>query len=128
MRIISALFVALLIAGAAPALAGGPESPMLLQADPQDGAKLQKAPDRITLTFDEPLDQAYSRIQVYDQCGRRADKGGATVTATQLSIALTRKPAGRYKVYYVANAYPKGATGETSAYMKFSVAKGSSCS
>jgi methionine-rich copper-binding protein CopC len=111
---------------ALPALAG-PESPMLLQADPADGAKLKTAPDQVTLTFDEPLDIAYSRIEVYDSCGNRVDKGGAQATLVQLSVALGRRPKGRYTVYYVASMYPKGATGQTTGYLHFTVASGKAC-
>lgn len=128
MRKLVALLVFGLLAGAVPAAsAGGPTSPLLVSADPADGAKVDAAPDSITLTFSQPLDGAYSRIEVFDQCGKRADKGGDTVTVNQMSIALTRKPAGRYRVYYVANATPKGATGETSGFLSFTVAKGPRC-
>ena len=109
-----------------PAFAG-PESPMLLQADPADGAKLQTAPDKITLTFDEPLDIAYSRIEVYDSCGNRVDKGGAQATAVQMSVPLGKAPKGKFKVYYVASMYPKGATGQTTGYLNFTVTSGKAC-
>ncbi|HET7483411.1 MAG TPA: copper resistance CopC family protein [Actinomycetota bacterium] len=120
------LVVLALVLSALPAWAG-PESPMLLQADPADGAKLKTAPDSVTLTFDEPLDGAYSRIEVYDACGNRVDKGGATTTALQISVDLVRKPKGKYSVYYVASMYPKGATGQTNGYLHFTATSGKAC-
>jgi methionine-rich copper-binding protein CopC len=118
---------AVLLLGASFAHAAEPTSPLLLQSDPAAGAHLETAPSAVTLTFDQPLDSHYSRIEVFNACKQRVDKGELTVTATQMSISLPRAYAGPYKVYYAANATPKGATGETSGYLNFTVHKGKRC-
>ncbi|MEA2516427.1 MAG: CopC domain [Actinomycetota bacterium] len=112
-----------LIGGAAVA---GPTSPMLLQSDPADGAKLSTAPDQMTLTFSQPLDAHYSRVEIY-ACGKRVNPTTVTVTASQMTTAINKHPRGTYKVFYFANGTPKGATGETAGSLTFTVKKGPSC-
>jgi methionine-rich copper-binding protein CopC len=126
-----ALGLALLVAAAliqtGNAGAVSPTSPMLLSATPADGAKLTKAPSEVAFTFSEPLDGAYSRIEIYDACGRRVDSGSIAVTGTEMKTTVEKKPSGRYKVYYFANAIPKGATGETDGTTTFTSKKGPNC-
>ncbi len=106
----------------------GPTSPILLAAEPVDGAKLASPPAKIVLMFSQPLDGAYSRMQVLDPCGNRVDTGEAVVTAgLWLEAPIKAKVAGRYKVLYTANAEPKGATGETTGKLFFNVRKGKDC-
>jgi methionine-rich copper-binding protein CopC len=123
---IAAAVVALSIVSGA-AYAGSPTSPVLLSADPAAGAKLDRAPATVTLSFSEPIDEHYSRLEVYDSCGRHIDVGHATANLNELSTEIEMKPAGRYTVFYVANATPKGATGDTTGTFDFTVKKGPRC-
>lgn len=120
-----ALTLALSVAGGA-ALAAGPASPALLQSDPADDARLARAPEQVTLTFSQPLDAHYSRVEIY-VCDKRVDSSDATVTLSQITAPLTKRYAGSYKVYYFANGTPKGATGETTGTFTFKVKKGPAC-
>jgi len=108
--------------------AAGPESPILLSQDPADGQKFTKAPGSIALTFSQPIDESHSRFEVYDACKNRVDAGSMTVTLNEMKTALTKKPRGKYQVYYFAQAIPKGATGETAGVFTFTVKKGPACS
>ena len=116
-----------LFSGLSANAAVAPPAPTLLTSDPAAGAKLDTAPGSITITFEQPLDAAYSLMEVYDQCGNRVDASNLSVTLSQMTIDLAKSPRGHYKVFYIAKAYPKGATGETSGYLKFDVAKGKAC-
>ncbi len=78
------------------------------------------------MMFNQPLDKAYSRFEIYDACHNRVDKS-FSVTLSQMKSDLARKPRGRYKVFYFANGTPKGATGETSGSFTFTVKKGPAC-
>jgi methionine-rich copper-binding protein CopC len=100
---------------------------MLLSSTPEAGSSFPKAPKEVSFTFSEPLDAAYSRIEVYDACGRRVDEGDITVTGPEMKTKIVKRPAGRYKIYYFANAVPKGATGETDGIITISAKKGPSC-
>ncbi|MEA2446786.1 MAG: CopC domain [Actinomycetota bacterium] len=122
----AAIALSLLLVGSA-ARAGSPTSPVLLSADPPDGAKLDRAPSTVTLSFSEPIDAHYSHLEVYDSCGNNVDVGHFTADLNKLSVKLEKKPSGRYSVFYVANATPKGATGETTGTLKFTVKKGRPC-
>ncbi len=44
---------------------------------PARGAELERAPERVTLRFSEPVEAAFGAVQVYDQAGKRVDRGGA---------------------------------------------------
>lgn len=108
------------------AAAAGPASPALLMSDPEDGVVLATAPAEVSLTFSQPLDAHYSRVEVY-VCGKRVDSSNATVAVSEISAPLKKKFAGNYKVYYFANGTPKGATGETMGTLTFKVKKGPAC-
>lgn len=124
---VATLLVGLVAGVVAPATASGPTAPVLLQAEPVDKAVLDKAPASISLTFSQVLDESHSRMEVFDACGNDVDSGDLVVTLNEMSIDLVKKPAGRYKVFYVAQAQPKGATGETVGFLKFKAKKGKAC-
>jgi methionine-rich copper-binding protein CopC len=125
MNRLSLLSATLLLALTASAWAG-PTSPALLVSDPEAGAVLTTAPSTVTLTFSQPLDAHYSRVEVY-VCGKRVSATTPTVTASQISVPVTKSFKGKYKVFYFANGTPKGATGETTGTLTFKVAKGKTC-
>jgi methionine-rich copper-binding protein CopC len=118
--------IAMLLSLTASIAVAGPTSPMLLTSDPAEGATMASAPDQVSMTFSQPLDDAYSRLEVY-ACGKRIDSDVITVTVNEISVPLRKAYRGTYKVFYFANATPKGATGETTGTLTFKVKKGRSC-
>jgi methionine-rich copper-binding protein CopC len=99
---------------------------MVLSTDPEEGAQLHKAPDRVTIEFSEPLSDP-SDIEVEDGCGRRVDDGKAAIGGTlsnELSVGLGPTPYhGTYTVTYVAT----GVTGTASGDYTFDVHAGKAC-
>jgi copper transport protein len=72
---------AALLALAAAALALFP-TPARAHATLQDshpgrGAQVQRAPERVTLRFDEPVEIAFGSVRVFDAAGERVDRGPA---------------------------------------------------
>ncbi|MDG9718550.1 copper resistance CopC/CopD family protein [Streptomyces sp. DH24] len=125
-RILVLLFLAVtgaLLAGAAPASAHA----ALTGSDPRQGAVVDRAPTRITLTFSEEVAMSDGALRVLDPKGERVDSGtpagvGGTTYAVGLHSGL---PDGTYTVAYqvvsadshpVAGAYTfsVGAPSETS--------------
>ena len=45
-------------------------------SSPGRGAQLQQAPEQVRLRFGEPVEAAFGAVQVYDQQGKRVDRGG----------------------------------------------------
>lgn len=67
------LLVGLLVGLALPAAASA--HALLESASPNRGAQLERAPDRVTLRFDEPVEVAFGALRVYDEDGERVDDG-----------------------------------------------------
>ncbi|HEV3473118.1 MAG TPA: copper resistance CopC family protein, partial [Actinomycetota bacterium] len=97
---------------AAPAWA----APQRLSADPEPGAELHEAPERVTLSFSEPLDGS-SRIRVLDECRNRLDDDNTQIELNEMSIAIEETPSGTYTVAYVAS----GVTGDAVESYEFTV-------
>lgn len=95
---------------AAPAWA----APTRLSADPEPGAELHAAPERVTLTFSEPLDGA-SQIRVLDECRNRLDHGGTEIELNEMSAAIHNVPSGTITVAYIAS----GVTGDANESYEF---------
>jgi len=94
-----------LLAAAAVAVLslGAPASghALLRFADPADGANLDEPPERITLTFTEPLEPTLSQILVEDEEGRPVGQGEAELAVDEpmvLSIPLQDLDEGVYTV------------------------------
>ncbi|WP_432041378.1 copper resistance CopC/CopD family protein [Streptomyces cadmiisoli] len=88
----------LLFAGAAPASAHA----ALTGSDPQQGAVVDKAPARISLSFSEPVSVTDDSLRVLGPKGERADTGPATaVSGTTYAVKLhSGLPDGTYTVTY----------------------------
>lgn len=111
--------LALVVWAAAPALA----APQRLASDPEPGAELHQAPERVTLTFSEPLDES-SEIRVFDDCDRRLDDGKTRIDLIEMSVGIDLTPSGTYTVAYVA----VGVTGTSQESYTFTVLhSGPSC-
>ena len=96
-------FAAALIVAAALALlpAKADAHANLAEAYPPPNSTLDNAPDRVSITFTEPIERALSEIRVLDRSGGRADAGGGGVLsedALTLSAALGALANGTYTV------------------------------
>jgi methionine-rich copper-binding protein CopC len=116
--------VLLVLLVAAPA-AASQIAPEYQSSEPADGATVHQPPDRIEITFSEPLDPG-SSMTVTDACDHRVDDGATEVSGSTMSIGLEKKPSGRYLVEYVASGIG-GLTGETEGSFSFTAHAGAAC-
>jgi methionine-rich copper-binding protein CopC len=70
---------------------------MLEHASPPVGSTVAQAPARLTLSFNEPLEPAFSGATVVNTSGRRVETG-ARARGSTLQISLKQLPPGTYKV------------------------------
>lgn len=49
--------------------------PQIVSVEPPPNARLEQAPDRVRITFNEPVEEAFASIQVLDQTGQAVDLG-----------------------------------------------------
>jgi methionine-rich copper-binding protein CopC len=125
-RIIGLLALLLLVA--VPAAAGASAlAPEYRSSDPADGEKLHEAPETVTITFSEPVQEDGSTITISDHCGNRLDDKNLQVSLTEMSVGVAKTPAGHYEVEYVATGLA-GATGSTEGSFGFTVHAGKTCS
>jgi methionine-rich copper-binding protein CopC len=73
---------------------GAGAAPTYVTSDPPNGATVDSAPSRVSVTFTEPLD-AGSTLQVFDECGRGVDAGDAQVLGSRIDVGITQTPSGR---------------------------------
>ncbi|MEU5364952.1 copper resistance protein CopC [Streptomyces sp. NPDC005925] len=87
-----------LLAGAAPASAHA----ALTGSDPRQGAVVDRAPNRVTLTFSEEVAMSGGALRVLDPQGKRVDSGTpARVSGTTYGVGLhSGLPDGTYTVTY----------------------------
>ncbi|GAA2884317.1 copper resistance protein CopC [Streptosporangium fragile] len=91
------LACAALLGAVAPAQAHN----VLIGSDPKDGAELATGPQRITLTFDQPVRQGFTQISVTGPDGTRWEDGKTTVDKAEVSVGVKPLgPAGKYVVGY----------------------------
>ncbi|MEV6110513.1 copper resistance CopC family protein [Streptomyces sp. NPDC051940] len=70
-------------------------------SDPADGAALSAAPQRITLTFNEPVRAAYTRLSLTVDRGEPLAVGKPAVSGGTVTLAPPKEaPAGRWTVGY----------------------------
>lgn len=98
-----ALFIGLMMAltGARPVLAHAE----LLGSDPPANAVLPLAPDRVTLSFSEPVEPGFTRAQVLDAQRQRVDADDTRFSADRRSLSVGLKkplPEGTYLVAWRA--------------------------
>ena len=73
----------------------------LAESDPAPNSTLESAPDRVTIVFTEPIEEALSEIRVLDRNGRRADAQDSAVdpeNPLSMSAALRDLADGTYTV------------------------------
>ncbi|GHH64893.1 hypothetical protein GCM10017673_08350 [Streptosporangium violaceochromogenes] len=74
---------------------------VLIASDPKDGARLATGPQKITLTFDQPVRQGFAQISVTGPDGTRWEEGKTTVDGRKVGVAVRPLgPAGRYVAGY----------------------------
>lgn len=93
-----AVFVAaLLTVTAAPAAAHS----VLMGSAPADGAELAEGPERVTLTFNEPLQEAYAVLVVVGPEGGTWQEGEPVIDGPDISVAVRELgEAGTYRVNF----------------------------
>lgn len=126
-RVWGSSFIALLFTATLVAPAGASQalSPGYVSSEPAHKEKVQEAPERVQVTFDEPLD-ASSDLTVTDECGRTVDDGNVEIQGNIMSVGIALKPSGAYQVTYFARGLG-GVTGQESGMFGFQVATGPSC-
>jgi methionine-rich copper-binding protein CopC len=100
-RLVALLWLAVvwLLLSCVPALAHA----RLVQEEPADGTALTESPDRVELRFSEPVDAAFSPLEVRDSDGNRVDKDNARVDpddARVLVVDLKELTEGSYTVQW----------------------------
>lgn len=102
MRSFAASLLAGLVAmGGIPAV--GEAHAVLVSSVPPARATVSAAPARITLTFNERLEPAYSRVSVWDAASNQVDLRDASVDRGDpkvLGVSLPPLAPGRYTVRY----------------------------
>lgn len=99
-RVVLALAALLLVLGVgvvADARPAGAHA-ALSTTDPADGARLDAAPERITLTFTENVSSGLGAIRVLDADGDRVDRGDVDGSGTEVSVGLDDLEDGPYIV------------------------------
>ena len=74
---------------------------MLVNADPVPNSIVNTPPKEVWILFSEPIEPAFSQIQVFSQSGQRVDNGDLTVVNsdnTALSVSLPLLAEGTYLV------------------------------
>ncbi len=94
-----AILTACLVAGlASPALAHA----FLEAAAPAAGDNLRVSPAVVDLRFSEPLEPAFSGIEVASEAGQDVTGGPASVDGAEMKVALKHLAPGRYRVRWHA--------------------------
>jgi methionine-rich copper-binding protein CopC len=69
----------------------------LEHAEPRVGTTVGASPPALTLVFTEPVEAAFSRVEVFDQHGKRVDSGTTEHPAPDtLRVPLPPLPPGEY--------------------------------
>ncbi len=89
-------------------------------AEPRVGSTVTAPPAAVQLTFTEPIEGAFSRIEVRDAHEQRIDAGAIErPTPTELRLALPPLPAGTYTVHWSVTSVD---THQTEGSFEFTVA------
>jgi methionine-rich copper-binding protein CopC len=74
---------------------------------PADGSTVRGSPKEVKITFSQPLEPAFSMVQVFDENGRQVDKKDKRVSAADtkvLTVSLPTLAPGSYHVVWRALA------------------------
>ncbi|GAA5059680.1 hypothetical protein HNP84_005055 [Thermocatellispora tengchongensis] len=74
---------------------------VLTGSDPKDGATLAEAPERVTLTFDQPVRRGFTQLTVTGPDGARYEQGAPEVDGPDVTARVAPLgPAGEYVIGY----------------------------
>jgi methionine-rich copper-binding protein CopC len=82
----------LILAGSALAHA------LLDRADPRVGSVVTEAPRRVSLSFTQKLEAAFSTVEVTNASGQRVDEGTPHIEGNVMSVPLRTISPGTYRV------------------------------
>ena len=99
--------------------------PTYLSSEPASGEQLHQAPQEVSVSFSEPLDQS-SQLQIVDECGAPVNSGNTAVFGNEMSTGIVRTPSGTYTVEYKATGVG-GVSGTTNGSFGFVVHAGTAC-
>ena len=71
---------------------------LLDRADPRVGSTVTEAPRRVSLSFTQNLEAAFSTIEVTDASGQRVDEGTPHIEGNVMSVPLRTISPGIYRV------------------------------
>jgi copper transport protein len=103
LAVLVAAVAALLVAAAGPAAAHA----VLVEADPADRSRMDAGPDRVTLTFNEPVEAGTDAVRVFDGEARRVDDGaldGADPDTVAAALPADLPDGGYVVTYRVVSA------------------------
>ena len=69
-------------------------------AEPGAGAMLKASPVRVTLSFSEKLEPAFSGVAVTDSSGRSVATGAAVISGNSMVVPLRLLAPGKYRVVW----------------------------
>lgn len=73
----------------------------LVSSDPADGSSVAAGPSRVTLRFNEPLQDGFDQVTVVGPDGNLWSTGEATVDGSSVSVGVTELgPVGTYTIGY----------------------------
>lgn len=73
------------------------------ETEPAEGASLQRAPQRVSLEFDGPVEAEFSPLEVYDERGKRVDLDDARLSSGDTTLTAGLREGlggGEYTVEY----------------------------
>jgi len=94
-RALAAAAVSLFVVTVLPPAASA--APQRLVSDPQEGAELDEAPEEVSITFSEPLEDG-SELEVVDECERRIVDGSLQISVNEMSVGIAEESSGTYTV------------------------------
>jgi methionine-rich copper-binding protein CopC len=98
---LSALLVVAVGLGAQPAWAHA----FLAHAEPRVGSTVHGAPSAVTVTFTEPIEASFSRLEVFDAKGQRIDSAPVEhPKPEELRVPLPAVPPGDYTVHWAVTS------------------------
>ena len=99
-RVAAAVVVMLAVLAALPAASGA--HAVVEQTEPTRGAALERQPERVTVTFDEPVESSFGALRVFAVDGERVDAGEVERPAAAAVAVPVRDglPDGAYTVTY----------------------------
>jgi methionine-rich copper-binding protein CopC len=112
-RVAPALLLALF--GASYAVAQTPR-PQYEDSEPERGETVHRAPRKVTIEFDMPLDSS-SKMTVVNECGEETS-GATSVSGVEMSAAVSGEWAGKWTVRYKAVG-PGGASSTEGSFSYF---------